>query len=333
MVSPEVLDNVKVEGIISNIKTYTISSWGTTDPQTRLKKEENSKEAKKSGSMFIKKEMPKSVKMKLKGGGFVDPDSGLEDKAHVYKIGNALYSVVLGAVSIQDDVNSYYKLQVLEHDKKPKYYVFRSWGRVGTTIGGNKVENFYEKADAVREFERLYKEKTGNRWSKRHEFKKVAGRFYPLEMDYGQDNDQIKKLSVAESKSKLAKPIQELVSTIFDIESMKKALVEFEIDLTKMPLGKLSKKQIETAYTILTEAQDMIKNEDGTDTKFLDASNRFFTLIPHDFGMKKPPILNNPDIVKNKIEMLDNLSEIEVAYSLLKDTGDENANKVSTTQS
>ena len=72
----------------------------------------------------------------------------------------------------------------------------------------------------------------------------------------------------------------------------------------------------------------MIKNEDGTDTKFLDASNRFFTLIPHDFGMKKPPILNNPDIVKNKIEMLDNLLEIEVAYSLLKDTGDENANKV-----
>ena len=142
----------------------------------------------------------------------------------------------------------------------------------------------------------------------------MVQRFYPLE-------------------SKLAKPIQELVSTIFDIESMKKALVEFEIDLTKMPLGKLSKKQIETAYTILTEAQDMIKNEDGTDTKFLDASNRFFTLIPHDFGMKKPPILNNPDIVKNKIEMLDNLLEIEVAYSLLKDTGDENANKVSTTQS
>ena len=312
VVSPEVLDNVKVEGIISNMKTYTISSWGTTDPQTRLKKEENSKEAKKSGSMFMKKEMPKSVKMKLKGGGFVDPDSGLEDKAHVYKIGNALYSVVL--VSFLQLFNSYYKLQVLEHDKKPKYYVFRSWGRVGTTIGGNKVENFYEKADAVREFERLYEEKTGNRWSKRHEFKKVAGRFYPLE-------------------SKLAKPIQELVSTIFDIESMKKALVEFEIDLTKMPLGKLSKKQIETAYTILTEAQDMIKNEDGTDTKFLDASNRFFTLIPHDFGMKKPPILNNPDIVKNKIEMLDNLLEIEVAYSLLKDTGDENANKVSTTQS
>ena len=102
---------------------------------------------------------------------------------------------------------------------------------------------------------------------------------------------QFKKISASESKSKLALPVKELISMIFDIESMKKALVEFEIDLTKMPLGKLSKKQIEQAYSILTEAQNMIKNEDGTDTKFLDASNRFFTLIPHDFGMKTPPIL------------------------------------------
>ena len=69
---------------------------------------------------------------------------------------------------------------------------------------------------------------------------------------------------------------------IFDIDAMKKSLLEFEIDLTKMPLGKLSKKQIEQAYTILTEVLEMIKNENGTETKYLDASNRFFTLIPHD---------------------------------------------------
>ena len=30
--------------------------------------------------MFMKKDMPKSMKMKLKGGGFVDPDSNLEHK-------------------------------------------------------------------------------------------------------------------------------------------------------------------------------------------------------------------------------------------------------------
>ena len=102
------------------------------------------------------------------------------------------------------------------------------------------------------------------------------------------------------------------MTLVFDIERMKSAMLEFEIDLSKMPLGKLSRKQIETAYKILTEAQDMIKTESGTESKFLDASNRFFTLIPHDFGMRSPPLLDNPDLVKAKIEMLDNLLEIEV---------------------
>ena len=49
----------------------------------------------------------------------------------------------------------------------------------------------------------------------------------------------------------------------------------FQIDLTKMPLGKLSRKQIESAYAILSEAQTMVKEGSGSDTKFLDASNRY----------------------------------------------------------
>ena len=41
-------------------------------------------------------------------------------QAHVYKIKDAVYSVVLGSVNVQDGKNSYYKLQVLQHDKKKK---------------------------------------------------------------------------------------------------------------------------------------------------------------------------------------------------------------------
>ena len=32
-------------------------------------------------------------------------------------------------------------------------YVFRSWGRVGTTIGGNKTEDFHEKNEALENFQ------------------------------------------------------------------------------------------------------------------------------------------------------------------------------------
>ncbi len=66
-------------------------------------------------------DLPKSMKLKLKGGAYVDPESGLEHKAHVYKSSkDDLYSVVLGSVDIQEGRNSYYKLQLLQHDKKSK---------------------------------------------------------------------------------------------------------------------------------------------------------------------------------------------------------------------
>lgn len=45
---------------------------------------------------------------------------------------------------------------------------------------------------------------------------------------------------------------------------------------------------------------------------------RFYTLVPHNFGTENPPLLNNVESIKVKTEMLDNLLEIEIAYSLLK---------------
>lgn len=63
--------------------------------------------------------------------------------------------------------------------------MFRSWGRIGTTIGNDKLEGTEDLNDAVTQFEALYEEKTGNRFSAK-EFKKVPGCWYPLDIDYGQ---------------------------------------------------------------------------------------------------------------------------------------------------
>lgn len=46
----------------------------------------------------------------------------------------------------------------------------------------------------------------------------------------GQDEEAVKRLTAtAGDKSKLEKPVQELIKMIFDVESMKKAMVEFEV--------------------------------------------------------------------------------------------------------
>ena len=111
-----------------------------------------------------------------------------------------------------------------------RYWLFRAWGRVGTTIGGNKLESFVSKATAVQAFLDLYADKTGNEWEDRANFVKVPNKFYPLDIDYGTEDDTEVKLDAsAGSRSKLSEAVQKLIRLIFDIESMKKAMLEYEV--------------------------------------------------------------------------------------------------------
>ncbi|KAK3542329.1 hypothetical protein QTP86_022480 [Hemibagrus guttatus] len=330
VVSEEFLTDIKSSGkaLRELISLHGISPWGA---EVKLEAQASSAAAKSSGaskSSGRAKEdeggsKSKTMKLTVKGGAAVDPDSGLEDCAHVLDQNGKIYSATLGLVDIVRGTNSYYKLQLLEDDVQKRYWVFRSWGRVGTSIGGNKLEKFYDKNSAIDNFRSVYEEKTGNCWTS-SSFTKYPNKFYPLEIDYGQDEEAVKKLTASSgTKSHLAKPVQELIRMIFDVESMKKAMVEFEIDLQKMPLGKLSKRQIQSAYSLLTEVQQAVSDK-ASEALILDLSNRFYTLIPHDFGMKKPPLLNNLDYIQAKVQMLDNLLDIEVAYSLLRGGAEDN---------
>lgn len=129
----------------------------------------------------------------------------------------------------------------------------------------------------------MFLEKTGNNWSDKDHFQKLPNKHYPLEIDYGQhaDNDKMQKLLESANltiKSTLPKAVQDVIQMIFNVETMKQALLAFEIDLTKMPLGKISRKQLDKAYGVLTEVQTLLTNE-GTPsrTSITDASNRFYT--------------------------------------------------------
>ncbi|XP_019618728.1 PREDICTED: poly [ADP-ribose] polymerase 1-like isoform X2 [Branchiostoma belcheri] len=325
VVSEDFVTDVEKGGAALLIMQKSIASWGS-DPHSRIATVEEKPSKSKSKSKYEEMESgTKKLKMMVKGGAAVDPDSGIEHSAHVLEDKGKVYNAVLGLVDLVRGTNSYYKLQVLEADKGNRWYVFRAWGRVGTTVGGNKLETFHSRQGALEQFLNLYEEKTGNEFGTKN-FVKYPKRFYPLDIDYGQEEEDLQKLKIKPgSKSTLAREVQEIIQMIFDIESMKKAMVEFEIDLKKMPLGKLSRKQIESAYSVLTELNGILTGERSA-TRILDASNRFYTLIPHDFGMKKPPMLDNEEVIKAKTTMLDNLLEIEVAYNLLK-SGDDGEGK------
>lgn len=316
VVSEQFLDEFMSVDPIHYIQTQSICDWGG-DPRLRVAVEDTKSRSKS----IYEKSVPKSMTLKLKDGSAVDPDSGLDDVAHVYQEKGVRYNSVLAITDIQSGKNSFYKLQLLQGDTGNKYWVFRAWGRIGTTIGGNKVEKFSSLYEAKDSFEEQYLDKTGNCWEDREHFVKVPKKYYPLDIDYGED-EQVKSLSEhCDIPSKLDTRVQNLIKLIFDINAMKKVMLEFELDMEKMPLGKLSQRQIKSAYGVLTELSDLI-TKNGTNSKFVDASNRFYTLIPHNFGVSLPPILDTLEQVRNKMNMLETLLEIEVAYNMLSVPGE-----------
>ncbi|XP_021955336.1 poly [ADP-ribose] polymerase [Folsomia candida] len=297
-----------------------ICNWITdVTPWLRSKNgdyEQTRTEGKMAKDKYEKKET--SVRLKMKGGAVVDPDSQLEDVAHVMKDEqNAFYNCVLNATSIENNKNSYYKQQIIESDIGHRYWVFQSWGRIGTVIGGNKLHEDISKHEAIDIFCKKFFEKSGNKWGK--PFTKKPGCYTMLELDYGEKEHL--KLRPSATESTLPLPVQELVSLIFDVERMKQAMLEFELNLEEMPLGKISRNQILGAYSALSEASaaiDKAASGDEASTEIIrDVTNRFYTMIPHNFGARKPPMLDNDALVKTKLEMLESLLEIELAYDML----------------
>ncbi|XP_048549512.1 poly [ADP-ribose] polymerase 1 [Triticum urartu] len=266
-----------------------------------------------------------TVTVKVKGRSAVHEASGLQDTGHILENGKSIYNTTLNISDMTQGVNSYYILQIIEEDDGSECYVFRKWGRVGSEkIGGKKLEEM-SKTDAIREFKRLFLEKTGNpweAWEQKTNFQKQPGRFYPLDIDYGV-REAPKRKDMSKMKSSLAPQVLELMMMLFNVETYRAAMMEFEINMAEMPLGKLSKENIQKGFEALTEIQNLLDDTGNQELALREslivaASNRFFTLIPS----VHPHIIRDKDDLTMKAKMLEALQDIEIASKLVGFDGD-----------
>lgn len=260
------------------------------------------------------------ITVKVKGRSAVHESSGLQDSGHILEDGKSIYNTTLNMSDLSTGINSYYILQIIQDDKGSDCYVFRKWGRVGNDkIGGTKLEEM-SKSDAIREFKRLFLEKTGNpweAWEQNHNFQKQPGRFYPLDIDYGVNKQVTKKKADVAANSQLAPQVIELMKMLFNVETYRAAMMEFEINMSEMPLGKLSKRNIHKGFEALTEIQNLLNSNrhdpSVRESLIVDASNRFFTVIPS----VHPHIIRDEEDFKAKVKMLEALQDIEIASRIV----------------
>ncbi|XP_050949845.1 poly [ADP-ribose] polymerase 2 isoform X3 [Labeo rohita] len=297
------------------------------DEQPVSKKRRNEGRSQKANKAkpVVKEESEEEVvkTVVMKGKAPVDSECKAKiGKAHVYSEGADVYDVMLNQTNLQFNNNKYYLIQLLQDDSGKAYSVWMRWGRVGK-VGQNSLVNCGGNlAQAKDTFKKKFFDKTKNEWEHRANFEKVAGKYDMVFVDYSTDDKQEKDEAVVSSPPQI-KPcqldskVQSLLELICDLKAMEECVLEMKFDIKKAPLGKLTTEQIRAGYASLKRIEECLKKK-RSNKELLDACNQFYTRIPHDFGLRTPPIIRTEDELKEKIALLETLSDIQIAVKMVQ---------------
>ena len=106
--------------------------------------------------------------------------------------------------------------------------------------------------------------------------------------------------------------MNELLNIVWDIKAIKDALTGMNLDTEKLPIGTLKVERINKAHAILNEIQKYLPLSSTKEQRVADLTRDFYQILPHNFGMKKPTNIDHVLRVKEKIKMLEALSDIVV---------------------
>ncbi|KAL9010337.1 MAG: hypothetical protein Q9173_004721 [Seirophora scorigena] len=270
-------------------------------------------------------------------------DEGFDDRWNVKVYvddDGIIYDASLNQTNIGGNNNKFYRLQLLHNPKDDEYYAHTRWGRVGD-FGQMKTMGPQSLEGALKDFDKKFKDKSGYVWEDRGEPAK-KGKYTFIEKSYEDDSEDEKPASEkkdepkeeeeedTETESKLPRQTQRLIELIFNQNHFNSVLEGIGYNAEKLPLGKLSKATLKQGFDYLNELASLIKHPKLAASKHQmsqkeaieEYSNKYYSTIPHDFGRRRPTPINNQDILRTEISMLDTLTDMEVANTIMKTTTD-----------
>eukprot|EP01065_Artemidia_motanka_P017312 TRINITY_DN207_c10_g1_i1.p1 TRINITY_DN207_c10_g1~~TRINITY_DN207_c10_g1_i1.p1 ORF type:complete len:700 (+),score=209.68 TRINITY_DN207_c10_g1_i1:28-2100(+) len=259
-----------------------------------------------------------------KGNGIVDKYSGLAEKGHVLEDGKDVWMCTLNQTNIGPaNNNKFYVIQTIEADGGGKWWTWNRWGRVGA-VGQSKLQEFPSKDSAKADFMKKFREKTRNDWHMRDKFVKHDGKYQLMDMDTGDDDPPSVAAAAAAAGAKvpdstLPPRVGRVMEMISDRKVMISVMKEMEIDVKKMPLGKISKKQVKDAFAELKKIDVELSKHHPDSGVILKASSQFYTLVPHDVGYCKLASISTRELLDKKMQMLDALADLEIAARVLSE--------------
>ena len=215
-----------------------------------------------------------------------DPNAGVSDQLEVVydeKLGP--YSLTMTKVDVK--VGGYgeylfYVMQVLHEKNRNCYILFTRWGRIGET-GAYQQTPFGTKEECIAEFNKIFKDKSGNLWEDKDNFQKVPRKYQLLKFERRiKHTDYLKPFNLTDPAlplSDLEPATKILIQGITSIKMYKKTFNEYHIDTRFLPLASLTKPLLMEAKQVLSDISDLLDELErvkGTTTATMDV--RYFLL-------------------------------------------------------
>ncbi|XP_054722688.1 LOW QUALITY PROTEIN: uncharacterized protein LOC129232581 [Uloborus diversus] len=251
---------------------------------------------------------------------------------------NVPYDVVMTVVDMNYGaygIYNFYKMQLIKHKSRESLFVlFTRWGRVGDT-GQYQKTPYGTLAEAVKEFTRIFRAKSGNSWDDIKNFQPQPKKYRLVQLEKKKQGAlRNVKLDLKSSvPSKLSLPLQNLFENFMDIHTMEGTLQDLGVysSFEVLPFGSLSEDILIAAEDLLKQIGNVITEKDNLQQntksqekfgelmhKIVKLSEEFYQILPV-FGYqyeKLCPLFSAPD-VQSKLVLIHNLLHIGLSSQLL----------------
>ncbi len=115
-----------------------------------------------------------------------------------------------------------------------------------------------------------------------------------------------------------AEPLARLLRLITDQQMMEAMLSWLAYDVRRAPLGALRADTLLAGARTLKRIEDALSAGPASRATLSQLSSAYYTLVPHAFGMKTPPVIDSTQAVQREMELLRALGDVQAATELAK---------------
>lgn len=238
---------------------------------------------------------------------------------------------------------NFYRMQIWKDDHKELYVLFTNWGRINKYMDGQYQNTpFGKPEDAIEEFNKIFKAKTGNDWKDRHCFEEKPKKYRLVDVEHHtkviRPTFSIDLMTKVESSmpTKMQKFMKDISAVSMLKNSYKK---EKLVSSDSLPFERITKESVGKAEKVLQEIKEAIDKKERIDaknckteksekekeeekakvlTQLCKLSNHYYSLVPtFGFEFEKVPPIDDQSVFKEEEEKLKYLSEFETSKSIL----------------